>query len=556
LPLDLPLLLRLTRQLQLATSLRELLDAVREGVLQVAGYQSVWLAVFEPGTPQMVRILSVSGEVEEIAMSRAPQFPVDGDVMLEEIARAVAPVVVADARLDPRTDKRMVELLGNRTIVNVPLLLGADRLGALGTGTFAPEEPRPPDTVQLEMLAVLATHVAAALQRVWALQRQREADRAHAELTRRLHTVQRIEALALLAGGIAHDFNNLLTVVCSSLGLIGAGSLSEEQRSDVKLALEAVDRARAMTQHLLAAGRQQALRPVPTDLNHQLRQLLVLLRRLIPQTIEIELLETCPLPLVQADPGKLDQVITNLCVNARDAMPSGGKLTIRTQLVSPSELPQPGARPGRYAMLSVSDTGVGMAPELLDRVFEPFFTTKGAGSGTGLGLSVAQGVVEQHGGMMHVRSEVGAGTTFQVYLPLAERSQLAGALRAESAGPRGSERVLLAEDESAVRELTARILQRAGYVVDAVSNGEEAIAAAWTRSYDLYLLDVVMPKKTGRAVAEEVLNLHPSARILLASGYSAEGLPASLLHEPGVALLEKPYHPNALLRAVRAALDG
>jgi two-component system cell cycle sensor histidine kinase/response regulator CckA len=555
-PLDLPLLLRLTGRLQLATTLRELLDAVREGVAQIVGYQNVWLAVIEPDSPRMVRILSSSGSAEQVIMSRAPQFPVDGDAMLEEIVGALAPVVVADARLDPRTDKRMVELLGNRTIVNVPLLLGGDRLGALGTGTFAPELPRPPDLDQLEMLAVLATHVAAALQRVWALERQREADQAHAELTARLHAVQRIEALALLAGGIAHDFNNLLTVVCSSLGLIGASPLSEEQRSDLKLALEAVERARAMTQHLLATGRQQALRPVPLDLHHQLRQLLVLMRRLIPQIIEIELQEGSSLPLVLGDPGKLDQVITNLCVNARDAMPAGGKLVLRTEPVILERPPRPGARPGRYVLLTVADTGMGMPAELLDRVFEPFFTTKGAGAGTGLGLSVALGIVEQHGGTMQVRSEVGAGTTFLVYLPVAERAPVAAASRPELPGPRGSERVLIAEDDAAVRELTMRILQRAGYVVDAVSNGEEAVAAAQTRSYDLYLLDVVMPKKTGRAVAEEVLALHPSARILLASGYSAESLPPAFMTERRVALLEKPYHPSGLLRAVRAALDA
>jgi signal transduction histidine kinase/ActR/RegA family two-component response regulator len=558
--IDFPAILRHTRDLQRATTIQDLLEATRTAVREATGYDHVWLAAFEPGTPAMVRVLAVAGGVEPLIWERAPTFPIDGDAMLIEIFRGTRPVVVEDARLDPRTDKAMVAKLGNRTIINIPLLLGDSSLGALGTGTFGEEGVRPPTPAQVDHLSVLATHVAAALERVRILEERRVAEREREQLRQRLIGVQRIESLALLAGGVAHDFNNLLTVIANSVRFVLEAPLSDDQqRVDLETALEATSRATALTRQLLAMGRQQNLHLQGVDLNLTIAALVALLRRLLPENITLDLIQAAQLPTVQVDPTQLDQVFMNLCLNARDAMPGGGRLTIETEQVVVNGAyasVHPWAKPGRYVLVTTTDTGQGMAPEVKDRVFEPFFTTKPTESGTGLGLAVAAGVVEQHGGFIHCYSEVGVGTTFKVYLPAYDRG--AGEVGSKLVGsvPQGTERVLIAEDESAVRDITRRILTRAGYEVVTVSDGLAAVEAAAARPFDLVLLDAVMPIATGRQAYDKIRALQPKAAFLFASGHSKEVLPAELLAAAGVELVDKPYHPDDLLRAVRRALDA
>jgi signal transduction histidine kinase/ActR/RegA family two-component response regulator len=556
--IDLASLLNHSRDLQRATTVQELLDVTRGAVRTVAGYQHVWLCVIEPGPPAMVRVLAVSGTVEPMLWERAPRFPVGQDAMLLEIMEGTRPVVVEDARTDPRTDKVMVDRLGNRTIVNVPLLLGDLTLGALGMGTFGDEGIRQPPPGTLEQLTVMATQVAAALQRVRLLEEHRQAEREREQLRRRFIAVQRIESLALLAGGIAHDFNNLLTVIANGVrfALEDAGEPGA-MRADLGAVLEATDRATSLTAQLLALGRQQNLHLQAVDLNDLVRNLMAMLRRLFPENITLDLIPGANLPSVQGDPSKLDQVFMNLALNARDAMPAGGRLTIESEqvLVNGDYVSaHPWARPGRYVLVTVTDTGDGMPADVQDHVFEPFFTTK-ASSGTGLGLAVAAGVVEQHEGMIHCYSEVGVGSTFKVYLPVYARNAAAVGSKIVGEVPRGRERVLVAEDDPSVRKIATRILSRAGYRVTAVADGLAATEAALAEPFDLVLLDVVMPVATGREAYERIRRERPETAFLFASGHSRDVLPAKLLAEADVELVDKPYHPDDLLRAVRRAID-
>jgi CheY-like chemotaxis protein len=305
-------------------------------------------------------------------------------------------------------------------------------------------------------------------------------------------------------------------------------------------------------------GRQQSLRFVSVQINPLLHNLVSMLRRLLPENITIDLIPGAQIPSVSADASQLDQVFMNLCLNARDAMPSGGRLTIETELVvlnGPYIEANPWAKPGRYVLITVNDTGHGMPPDVQERVFEPFFTTKASTSGTGLGLAVAAGVIEQHGGMINCYSEVEVGTTFKVYLPMLARKATTVGTKLLSDVPRGHERVLLAEDDPSVQKVATRILTRAGYLVVAVSDGRAAIEAALAEPFDLVLLDAVMPVATGREAYDRIRAARPTTAFLFASGHSREVLPSDMLAAAGIELVDKPYHPDDLLRAVRRALD-
>ncbi len=557
-PRDLSTLFQFASELQRATSLDELLRATGVAVRNATAYSNVWLAAIESGRPRRVRILSSAGAMEPILWERAPLFPVDGDAMLEEIVSSTHPVVVADARTDPRTDKAMIERLGNRTIINVPLVIGEERLGALGTGTFAPEPPRPPSPEQLETLVIYAALLAGAFQRLKLLDAQRT-------LQRHLQAAQRMESLGVLAGGVAHDFNNLLTVIINSASFVRDGTLSFAQRADLDAVLDAAERATQLTRQLLAMGRKQPLRLTPLEVASNLRAIHKLLRRILPENIAVKLDVAPGLPTVLADSQQLDQALMNLCVNARDAMPDGGTLTLAarpTTWTQEAVAHRPGTRAGSYVSLCVEDTGHGMTPEVLEHALEPFFTTKPLGKGTGLGLAVVFGIVEQHRGILECKSAPGAGTAFCVHLPVVARA--GSALEAQRSlatepAPRaasfGVGRVLLAEDEPAVRNVAQRVLEGAGYHVTAVGDGRAAVEKSAAIPFDLVILDAVMPEASGKEAWSRIRAARPEARFLIVTGHSAEKFPPELLEESGAALLHKPFKPAELLHAVRAALE-
>jgi two-component system, cell cycle sensor histidine kinase and response regulator CckA len=363
----------------------------------------------------------------------------------------------------------------------------------------------------------------------------------------------------MLAGGIAHDFNNLLTVILSCAALAEEYARALPIHDDIKAIVQAASRGRDLTRKLLAMSRQQDLELKPLDLNGRLGELLELVRRVLPATIRVDLIQGARLPLIDGDASQLDQVFMNLCINARDAMPEGGRLTLETEQVVVNgsyTATHPWAKPGRYVLTTVTDTGVGMSRDVLDRIFDPFFTTKGPHAGTGLGLAMAYGIVRQHAGMLHCYSEPGVGTSFKVYLP--SLAQLAAHVGTKIVGavPRssGTERILLAEDDPDVRSVATRILERSGYRVTAVENGDAASNLVSRELFDLAILDVVMPGMPCRELVERLRALRPELRLLLSSGYTAGANVVELLRDTGLELVRKPYDPDQLLFSVRRTL--
>ena len=381
------------------------------------------------------------------------------------------------------------------------------------------------------------------------------------KLEAQLHQSQKMEAFGQLAGGVAHDFNNLLTVIFGySELLLMALPPEDANRNMVSEIHRASQRAASLTRQLLAFSRQQVLEPRVLDLNAVIKDTATMLRRLIGEDIHFTTVLRPNISSVKVDPGQIEQVILNLAVNARDAMPQGGKLTLETSDIELDESytkVHAEVQPGRFVLLAISDTGCGMTPEVKARVFEPFFTTKGVGKGTGLGLAVVHGIVEQSNGSIDLDSEVGVGTTFKIYLPTVEERQtnILDPGLARSSG--GSETILLVEDEDGVREFAARSLQELGYTVLKASGGSAAVELMVSRreKIDLLVTDVVMPELNGRQLAEILLKSIPELKIIFVSGYTDDSIVRHGVLQANVAFLQKPFTPNSLACKVREVLD-
>jgi signal transduction histidine kinase/ActR/RegA family two-component response regulator len=382
-------------------------------------------------------------------------------------------------------------------------------------------------------------------------------------LEEQFRQAQKMEAVGRLAGGVAHDFNNLLTVITGYSDLLLSGfDLADHQRSALEQIRRSAERGGALTNQLLSFSRKQPLETRTVHVNHLVMHTEKMLRRLIGEDIELVVIPAAGSDVVEADPGRLEQVILNLAVNARDAMPDGGKLTIETAAVTLSEsfsARQLGVEPGRYVMLTIGDNGVGMDAETLSHLFEPFFTTKRIGRGTGLGLATAYGIIRQSRGAIRYDSELGKGTTASVFLPLAP----AASHEEDGFGPSrdipgGAETVLVVEDEARVRKLIVDVLSAHGYKVVEATRGEEALRLCRQRSgkIDLAVLDVVMPEMSGPDLARQVMPSCPGVRLLYISGYTDEAVLHHGIPESGAAFLQKPFLPDALLRAVREVLDA
>jgi two-component system cell cycle sensor histidine kinase/response regulator CckA len=381
-------------------------------------------------------------------------------------------------------------------------------------------------------------------------------------LEKQLVQAQKFEGIGQLAGGIAHDFNNMIGAI---LGWAEMGVDETEPNSRLRRHFEKVQqqgqRAAALTRQLLAFARRQILEPRNIDVNQTAVETLSLLEKVIGSNIEIKANLASDLSVVRADPTQVEQVLMNLCINARDAMPNGGSLYIDTMNVSLDNefcAWQPLARPGKYVVLAVTDTGTGMDPATLDRIFEPFFTTKELGKGTGLGLATVYGIVRQHGGFLNVYSELHKGTTFRAYFPASEEV-LTPREKVEDTGPvrGGSETILVAEDHEGLSQLALETLTALGYQVMLASDGEQAVSdfAANRHRISLVVLDVVLPKLSGPEIYERIREYRPDMPVIFATGYSPEIAQLQKAQREGLPILQKPYSPRDLARKVRETLD-
>jgi two-component system, cell cycle sensor histidine kinase and response regulator CckA len=375
-----------------------------------------------------------------------------------------------------------------------------------------------------------------------------------------LRHVQKMEAIGVLAGGVAHDFNNLLSVILGYCWMmLGELPQDDPMRGDVAEIQAAGERGAALTRQLLAFSRHQVVERKVLNLNEVIKNIDGMLRRLIREDIHYGTRPAAELGQCMADSGQIEQIIMNLAVNAIDAMPEGGTLTIETanaDLDDQYVVGRVGLRPGRYVVLAVSDTGIGMTKETQERIFEPFFTTKDKGKGTGLGLSTVFGIVEQSGASIHVYSEPGRGTSFKVYLPRIDAVPVSASEKVSVEAATGTETVLLVEDEDELRKVVVGILKRSGYNVLEGRNGDEALRTCGQHNgpIELLLTDVVMPKMNGRQLADRVVALRPQIKVLYMSGYTDGILVGELA--AGAAFLQKPFTPSVLTRKVRETLDS
>ena len=386
---------------------------------------------------------------------------------------------------------------------------------------------------------------------------------AQRRLEEQFRQAQKMEAIGQLAGGIAHDFNNILTVIHGHASLLGMSNLEDMAARSTQQITQAAERAAGLTRQLLAFSRRQLIQPKRLDMNKTVGNLTDMLGRLLGEDIALQL-NYCQLPAtIEADSGMMEQVLLNLAVNARDAMPRGGQLAIRVAIVEVDEAHverQPEARIGHFVCISKSDTGCGIPPENLQRIFEPFFTTKEIGKGTGLGLATVYGIIKQHQGWIEVESAVGKGTTFRIYIPFV------GDAQPDSENPEtqisirgGSEAILLVEDERPVRELVASVLEKYGYQIWQAGTGNDALGVWQEHKNDISLLltDLVMPgNMNGHELAEKLWAEQPGLKVIFTSGYSADIVGKNFKLDPELSFLQKPYHPQTLALTVRRCLDG
>ena len=388
-----------------------------------------------------------------------------------------------------------------------------------------------------------------------AAERRREAEEE------RLRQSQKMEAVGHLTGGVAHDFNNILMVILANVdALLDEDDVVADPRPHLQRISGAANRAAQLTRQLLAFARKQTLVPKRTDLNELVKNTRTMLRRTLGEHIEIDAMLAADLWPTHTDRAQVDAALVNLCLNARDAMPEGGRLLIETGNVTLDEsrvADSPETAAGDYVMLSVTDTGTGMPPDVLARVFEPFFTTKEVGKGTGLGLSMVYGFIKQSKGHIEIDSAVGRGTAIRLHLPRSTRGEPVRAARPEVRLARGTERILVVEDEEDVRAIVAEQLASLGYTVAEAGSGPEGLAALRDAAFDLLLTDVVMPgAMDGKALATLAMALHPGLRMLFMSGYPEDAASSTAIHDLGANLLGKPFRKSDLASAVRRALDG
>jgi two-component system, cell cycle sensor histidine kinase and response regulator CckA len=541
--------LAVTQVLADATSLHAAAPGIIQAVCETLGgkFGAVWEIDPRVNNLRCADIWHVPGLVASDLETQTRQISfAPGSGLPGRVWASGKPLVVADVARDPEFQRAAAAArAGLRGAVGFPILLRGEVVGVVD---FLGAEIHAPEPELLVMLAAIGSQIGQFIE--------------HQRAAQQLLQAQRMEAVGQLAGGIAHDFNNLLGVILGYCE-VAARELGEDHslHRRIEPIHKAAERAAALTRQILTFSRKQAIDVRICDLNHIVEETQTMLGRLIGEDVRLTAVLARNLGAVRADPGQLEQVIMNLAVNARDAMPSGGQLIVETSNVDLDERycrGHPEVRPGRYVMLAVSDTGMGMEPATLTRIFEPFFTTKELGKGTGLGLAVVYGIVKQSGGSVAVESELGRGSTFNVYFPRTDAQASQQQTTALAAAVGGSEVVLLVEDEQALREIVSETLKMAGYAVLEASEADEALAVAARspRPIQLVITDIVLPGLSGPEMVSRMRNTQPGVRVLLVSGYAEGPRGRTVSIEPGTPFLGKPFTIDALLRKVRAVLDG
>ena len=549
-------LLEATRQLSSIQPLETLLQRIAEACGRLLGTDFVGLRLVEGD--ELV-VAGMSGDASEIVSTRRLRI---GESLSGWVAKTGEPLVVPDLATDPRVseaDRALLMRSGYRGWLGVPVK-GGDRTAGVLSIRARQEHGFSAEDVSIAL--AFASQAATSLENTRLYEKVRHAYDQLSRTQEQLTQAQKMEAVGRLAGGVAHDFNNLLSIITgrSSLLLNRLDGDSGLQRH-VELIQKTAGRAADLTRQLLAFSRKQMLQPKVLDLNGLVGGFGSMLRRLIGEDMDLLTVLGLPLAPVKADPGQLEQVLMNLVVNARDAMPRGGRVTLETANVvldASYAARHPDVQAGPHVLLAVSDTGTGMSPEAQAHMFEPFFTTKGPGKGTGLGLATVYGIVKQSGGHVAVYSEVGHGTTFKIYLPAVAEALATSEEPAPVSPPRGSETVLLVEDEAELHDLLAEVLEDTGYTVLRAGDGAEAVkvCAERERPIDLLLTDVVMPGMSGRELAARVQPLRPAMKVLYMSGYTDGAIVHHGVLEPGIAFIQKPFAPPAIAHKVREVLDG
>jgi len=554
---DLEALLEVGRQLSKIQPLDSLLETIAAACGRLLGSESVGFRLVEGDE----LVLAGSwGDAKEIMITRRLKI---GESLSGRVALSGEPQVVTDLANDLRVipaHRETIARYGYRALMAIPVKIGERVIGILSIrtrreGGFSAED--------LMRATAFASQAAVALENSRLYQ---ETQRAYDELSQtqeQLTQARKMEAVGRLAGGVAHDFNNLLMVIMGRTELLLRELPAEDpKRPGAELIRTTTSRAADLTRQLLAFGRKQVLQPRVVNLNGVVGNMGELLRRLIGEDITLTTLLDPGLGCVKVDPGQIEQVIMNLAINARDAMPRGGRRTIETanlELDASYTQQHLETRRGPHIMLALTDTGFGMDVQTQARIFEPFFTTKGVGKGTGLGLATVHGIVKQSGGSVWVYSEPGQGTTFKVYLPRVDEPADSGPADLLPATPlQGMETILLVEDEDAVRELVRDALRARGYTVLEARHGNEALQICERHAgrIDLMVTDVVMPEMSGRELADRLAVVKPRMKVLYMSGYTDNAVVHHGVLDPGTIFLQKPFGPGVLLRKVREVLDA